>query len=722
MGVRTALPTRHNLGLLGIILLLAYLGAVHEMGKKTGLRVPATPAGNASQQVAKPMPSAKDLNPDAKNAQVETAKKAAADAPKPRISSGFVPPHLRRAIKKPAEQTDEAKAQADPISETPPPAEQDTSSGNVPTPTPVRVRSPSPVKAQDDIEITRASSRPRSKDDLETLRAPAPKISGALGDSQPPSAPEWNSMFWQRVIKPLWGNILEEYDDAVKQIVFLTQHYTSNSEEWEEILKNGTPSPEKIAQITCNTFIKLEEKEEKDMKSQFEKMKLSTEKAEGGNSVPSLEPWLSCDVPDAMISDWAGKLQESHRHCLMEGLKDRVRQEKDARQTRLLYDRISLLSHGTKGGQGNPAPVKQSSRNTNDRHTETTSLLVDIAGPGTPNNQWAQGEGKKLSPLSRFMEEYGKDFVSENIVMSESTGEKVEITPPVVASAAEATASKALEDRENRFIRPSIPSASADPPATFAQGPAVSSKPKDASAERREKEKAERMAQIAREFEQRKTVAKAPTGKQGTDDFRESAMKNIQKNVTKHADLLDLSSGEALNKKGRLEGTPLKDIIAGKATVGDASGKDKKSKAIEGQSILDQQSEDKLKAILESNNLLDLSELVASQVPLSAEDLARVRAQNREMAPKLAVTDPWRLHVELEPKAPGSKPIVITLHCTDNMPLDFIKGLREILGAKQFAEVAKSEGFRKAVVKITGKFYEKMARQWGAQFAYGLAG
>ncbi|KAF3917495.1 hypothetical protein ABW21_db0204712 [Orbilia brochopaga] len=714
-----------------------------EMGKKTGLRVPTTPSSNVQQQVARPMPSAKDLKPEDKSAQVEAAKKAAADAPKPKISSGFIPPHLRHAVKKPVEQIDEAKPlvelveqvgevkslvePVEPVSEPLPPATTGVPAITALPPMSIDAPIPIPIKALDDPGVPRALNRRRSKDDLETPRVPSPKISDVS------SAPGWNAMFWQRVVKPLWGNLLQDYDDVVKQIVFLTQHYTNNTEEWEDVLKNGTPSPEKIAQITRATFDKIREKKTKDMELQFEKIKLSTEKVEGGNPVPSIEHWLSLGVPDSMISDWAGKLQQSHRHVLMDGLKERVREEKDVRQTRLLYDRISLLTHGAKISKGHPLPAGQSIPKPRiqwpeNPNTQDASVLVDIDEPEAANDQRVEEEeqNKKILPSSKFMEEHGKDFVSENNIPTKPTDEKkAEILSPVPMMPPTPVlipVNARPEYRANRFTRPSA-STSTFSPAALARGPVASSKPKDASAERREKEKAQRMAQIAREFDQRRTGAGTPTSK-GTDELQGQPTRNVQEGRADNVDLLEFKPEETNPaQEVKVESIPLKGIIAaGETALKDMQTKGKQNKVAEEQSLLDQQSDRKLETSLEAGSLRSISEVNKGDVPLAAEDLARIRAQNREMAPKLAVTDPWKLYIELEPKHPDSKPVVIGLHCTDNMPLDFIRGLRQILGPEQFAEASKSDGFRDVVMATTQKFYDKMAKKWGAQFAYGLAG
>ncbi|KAJ6257170.1 hypothetical protein Dda_8056 [Drechslerella dactyloides] len=704
-----------------------------EMGKKTGLKVPATTSVNAPRQIAQPMASAKDMSAELKSAQIEAAEKATADASKSKISSGFIPPHLRHKVKKPAEQADEGNVQVKPASATPPapdqvsvmpPApDQNKSLEKPPIKTPTRTRTTSSAKPQDDLATIRAPSPTKSKDDLETLRAPKSK---GLGLSEIPSC---DTTFWQRVIKPMWGNLLEDYDDAVKQIVFLTQHFTKNTNEWEEILKNGTPTPEMIAQLTCATFKDLQQKKENDLESQFEKIRISTEKAKGEASVPGLESWVSLDVPDSLINDWAGKLQESHRQTLMEGLKERIREEKDPRQTRLLYDRIRLLTHGDKGGQVHPGPV---SRDPVERFsktkTEDTSLLVDLAAPEANDNQAVQEDKtktkKKLSPLSKFIEEYGQDFIAEDMTITGPADEKkVEATlvRPVTTPAAPVY-------RENRFVRSLISSTSTPTPAVTAPAtaplPVAYPKHKDPSTERREKEKAERMAQIAREFDRKRAGGRASTGKRGADGLQETPPKDIEEkgmqDFANNSDLLDFNSEEDLpSKESLVESMPLKVIIA----AGEANFEDDQRMMAEGQSIIDEQSDDKREASPGARSLSSTGSLATGEVPLlAAADLARIRAQNREMVPKLAVTDPWSLHVELEPKLPGSKAVVISLECTDNMPLDFIRGLREILGSKGFEEATKSDTFREIVMTTTKKFYDKMAKQWGAQFAYGLAG
>ncbi|KAF3934746.1 hypothetical protein ABW20_dc0107477 [Dactylellina cionopaga] len=687
------------------------------MAKNTGLKLkPPGPSNtqfqpNAHSQkpVAKPMASAKDLNLDI--TKIETSQPSG-----PRVSSGFIPPHLRLTQKGRDEEL--AKDAVEPVETKPAavvPEIQQPAPAIAPTPSKARTPSPSPqVRSPTPPTSPVILEQEQAQDDLETVRAPSLKIVAANATG------EFTSQFWELVAKPLLGDLIWDYKDVHQQTIFLSSYYSSHPDQWQHVLENGPPTPEFIANISRDTLQEIRRQENERRVQTQELIQSVRARSQDKQSEQSIT-WWNIATPEYELEEWAKAVGYSHTSNLLAFLKDEVRDEKDPQRSKLLYQQIREILHHRKaisGDSGSPKSTETLEErlkevSLSDQAARSTSIGTQTSDENIRGDENAPGgdkvqDEKKLSPLSKFMAEF--DDVMEHLKIPLSSGiekaeDKTEDTPFVEISI--------LNQRENRFNRSFVEK-------TTVKSSSIAPSYRDASDERREREKQDRIAQINKTFEDEKKAKLAGSANtRGTDGHQETPTEITQDS---RGDLLDFEfDGVSINPEAKVESMYLNGIIGTCKAGLEMSKGSEKSITGEETPILDQFPEDSFEEELNMDALCSAADITINKPQIGARELQIIRAQNRDRLPELAARDPWRFHTRLYPCSPEEEPIIIYLDCADKMPYDFVMGIRRILGPANWPEVSAHPNFRKVVIETTNAFYGKMAKKWGDEFAYGIA-
>ncbi|KAF3936643.1 hypothetical protein ABW19_dt0204324 [Dactylella cylindrospora] len=701
------------------------------MTANTGLRVPAGVNPRAAQQrpLAKPMASVKDLSPDSR----------------PTLPPGFVAPHLRAARKALGEK-------AGKVAEEAPKVILSTKAG-APDPKSLKARSPGPPKPIKDFTQTAQG------------RNIAPSV--AASSSVSGEDKSWSKEFLNLIAKPLFGDLLADYEDANQQLVFLSRYYSLNHDEWEDVRLNGPPSREKIAQISQLSVAEMQRvlaeansrrrqgeqtgvNYQSRKREEFERQEL--EKAQGvevGKTVPapvssaplididtsdeavptSTGSLMDIDVSDKAIQEWAGRIKEDHFKKMLQSLKYRLQGEKDSRASLVLYDKMARLVHGSES-----SPIySSSSEGSPERLTQqldALSLATELQKVVSQETPEPSKEAKELSPLSKYVGEYESTEASDDentkgvkpsqeerqgpalappeTLPETSSGSNISLQPPVV--------SFNNDPRLNRFNRPA------------ASPMEMVSIPRETSDERRLREKRERMAAIDKEFRLRRQLEQnaariSAQGAAGQAPILRKAQEDKEK-MGSDTDLIDLSGSEmSFNEKLHIDTIRSAGISEARKNVSEVMLKE----AQQNQGLAEASHLDLLVLGVDPNDLDGLiekvynaDELIAHLPLLSPEQLEKQRATNRNSVPALAKQAPWTMNVCLNPTSVGEKPVVVRLLCTDEMPLSFVASVRDMVGPDEWPQVARHKDFHNIVMDTTKKFYGKMAVKWGHQFAYGL--
>ncbi|KAK6499590.1 hypothetical protein TWF481_009955 [Arthrobotrys musiformis] len=762
-------------------------------------------ASSNANTLAKPMTSVKDLPTGAiepqigKQAQpaekpkdtVEPSKqpleppKQPVEQPKPKPStSGFIPPHLRHTLKRqgpPELKVGEKLVEPKVNQSNQPPAKESAAPISPPdlTPTTLTEQSvatsvgKSPLLAVKEAAqaIPRTATPPVQRitspkktpggqvqllPTLEEHRGPlasAPKLRGndsefdfATPDDLPAGFPttnaEFATQFWILVAKPLWEQLLEDYDDVQQQIIFLTWYYSERPKEWVHIMKNGPPSRETLLKIS-------EQYMDDDQKAVLAKRR-SQEKKFKNTMSPSLESvprppssWWKIDAVDsAAISDWAAKLQQSHRNAMIESLKDRIAEEQDPVQTQILYAKMGILMHdgkkkavgskpGAYGQWSASIPNQPTNEPTglNDEKDDDVSILVLDSGAPKEDND------RDMSKLTKLMRDHGLNpegnFTTEDdsqlAAEAQTPSEPGWLPPfspspqhpPTVLEPATSASTTPLSapyvsaqssPRQNRFgglasIHSGAPSHQgrhrSRHGSTAPKGRVTTSAPapRDPSDERRQREKEERMREINERFASTKAV-KA----RGVDGHLES----IPSLLDFPAHLLNFGPGVALDVAA--------DAFADFEEEPPEIMEDPESNlALEEEDYFTDDDGSSMEY------LLGLEETFGIQFDMPEEELRQIRETNRDSFPTLVATRPWTFGLRfMSPVRPGEF-FTIELDCTAKMPADFLQELREQVGAEHWRAVYSHPGFRDIIVEATRGFYVKMAKKWGGQFIHGIA-
>ncbi|KAK6518862.1 hypothetical protein TWF281_003553 [Arthrobotrys megalospora] len=676
---------------------------------------PAEPPNQSVEPPRRPVyPSEKPIDPDQ---PVDRHKL------KP-STSGFVPPHLRHALKKkdpagtmvievpqphakePATQPStpqvsspvQAPVEQQPIAERAgkeflPAVEAARTVPGISTPPAFRSVTPE------------ASSGERQRLLLpqEESKAPlfqVPKATGKASD-------EFTKGFWELVAKPLWGDLLEDYNDVHQQIIFLTCYYAERPEEWQDIMENGPPTRETLFEITRRSI-------EKDRKEELAKHRAEQKKVENilspklGSAPQPPDTWWRLDVSDTSISDWADQLQEHHRQAMIQSIKDQIKDEKNPIRNQILYAKIGILLHGsnekaakandsgTQGQESMGVPNQTAKRSTkvSGRSNGDVSLLdLDREEPRNGNREEGSPSDPAMWEIDLPPEEEEKEDVltEDQFPLTEEQNWSPEPELPIpegelLIPEPELTTS----DRENRFDRSHSPGR-IPPYQPLVSIHSGASTPRESSDERREREKKQRMEEINQQF-----AAKKNTHARGIDGHQESPPK-LQEFP---AFLLDLGPDATYE-------------IIPPGAVGQAE-ESAEEEILEEDSFLDTEG-------YSTDGFLAIDEILNAQPAIPEEDLRKVRQMNRDSISGLAVTCPWKLAIRFtSPVKPGEY-FTIQVRCTEKMPDDFLRKLRGKVGGEHWQELALHPEFRAIVARATKMFYRKMARKWGAQFIHGIA-
>ncbi|EWC45849.1 hypothetical protein DRE_04856 [Drechslerella stenobrocha 248] len=728
-GVKDALAERHTLHEVEVATLGSLSANLEEaqylltesntffnkMAKATGLKMQLPKPPNTEQQIAKPMLSAKDLDLNVKIAHIEVQKVGNTYK---KISAGFVPPHLRHTIKKPVVDDGEAGIQLQ--VEAPLPYEPIQGPVKIPSPviSSIPIRNPSPTRS------SVRSGHKQTRDDIATVRTPSPDIlKGSVGS-------DWEGHFWSIVVKPLLRDLLADYKNVLQQIIFLTRYYTLNPDEWQRVLEDGPPSRKRVAQISRESSDHARQKIESEHQQQVEEIrKYQCSKIEFPGSkdgeeenILGIDGWWALDTPD-FVSEWASKLQQSHLASLVYATKELLKEEKDPIRSTMLYKRLEILVRQAKKSDPD-------SENLIDHHPTTTvsgqlyhtdpgsGPLVDTSFANAQGGEDVKHKREELSLLAGFTEK--SENGGEGRGVDDTLGRLLETA--AIDRKGEGNGypqnSSVSHQRENRFTRATVLSAVAALQTT-------NIRPQETSVERREREKIERMAEIMRDFDLKKDTPSISRSE--IEGLEETPTKVTQHNQADEGtseifNLLTFDSEEASgDKTNKPDDIHLKAVLDARMAAEAILQKAEANGVAEEHALLGRPPDEKAGTNAGTNGLHYTGGIAKKPPQLGAEDLAAIREINRQMVPVYAATDPWQLNVELQPSLPGEEPVIVCLECTDTMPFDFIRGLRGILGTELFTELAKSPDFRKVVMDTTSKFYDKMANQWGLQFAYGLA-
>ncbi|RVD89228.1 uncharacterized protein DFL_000245 [Arthrobotrys flagrans] len=758
-------------------------GLVHDQGtffdkmtKNTGLRCPPIvknqqEAPKNAKPFAKPMPSAKDLSLEATGSQIENPIQSTepsnqparpqnqpAEQPKAKPSTSvFIPPHLRHALKK---QTAGSKAGGKPIElkvsqpvvnrtgrELLLPVEE--AARLVPRASPLARRSVSHGGSP----LVRPQLLPAPEEPRNPL-ASAPK---PRGDFPPfnfplpidfPISAEFATQFWNLVAKPLWEQLLEDYDDVQQQIIFLTWYYAEKPHEWKHVMKTGPPTREMILKIS-------EEYMDEDQKAILAYRKAQENKFKNvlspklGSAPQPPSSWWKIDAADsAAISEWAGKLQESHRNAMLESLKERVAEERDSVQTQILYSKMGMLMHEGKegpssfnsGAQGQKLnkipklPAKVPVEPSNEKDGDVSVLVLDPEGS-------KELKEKNLSSLIKLMWDHGLDpegdFLTEDdfpLTAEQQASPEPEWLPPLspspppplalatptpptsTAAAAAPNVPPPSPPSQNRFgvlasIHSSTPlsrSSAQIPHKGRHRGHGGQHAPQDLSK--------------ARDPMPARGTVSAPAPRDPSDERRQREKQERMKEIDKK--FASAKSGQTLGADGHQEFTPL--LLEFPAHLLNF-GPDTVVQLVPDDAMEDTEDTESNQSFEEENSFLDdeeplaLDDIIVPQPEISEEEICRIREMNRDSVPELAITCPWSFGLRFaSPVRPGEC-FTVKLDCTARMPADFLKQLRDKIGVEHWEVVSSHPGFRTVVAHATKAFYIKMTRKWGPRFIHGIA-
>ncbi|EPS35699.1 hypothetical protein H072_10855 [Dactylellina haptotyla CBS 200.50] len=630
---------------------LFFNGMVQTGGlKPNAFKLPGQPRGpsglnRATKPLAKPMPSAKDLTPEIRAAEVAKSK----------VSVGFIPPHLRHSMKNIKELVDDKATVSEPnILELDIPVQTPVEQPALIPTTPTSPPSPKSVLSKDDIEIAQNLS-------------PEPIIGQA--------SKEFARDFWQLIIKPLWGHLFNEYQNVPQQLVFLSSYYSSNVEEWAQIKENGTPSPEAIATLTRNYIAEDLRKEEE-------------EKAKIRQIHETDDTWWTIDMPDEAIDEWADewatKVQQSHRLALIEALKLRIREETDPKHTEILCQKINAFILANKRATRIENLVTQQSLADTDGGLVLMSIDREFNEPDARNAAPSRSGLFSDAEMSSAWDTFLKEFEEDDVKPLNKETEVMDLFE-----------NQQQEERGSRSL---------------AMTSSSEQRVRETSDQRREREKQERIAQINKEWDINKAKVGGRATIRGMDGNQEFPMNPMDTDLD---DVDKKSNFSSFDKDANIERIRSMELVEPqKRVLEDVLTKCEESTAT-GREITEIDPEQELQS-----NIAFLASITHPDI--APEQLEVIRARNRELFPELAINDPWKLVIRVPSNSPDEEPVVVHLDCTDNIPLDFIKELRLIVGAERWDEVINHPNFRKVVVDTTRGFYGMMARRWGPQFGYGL--
>ncbi|KAF3158954.1 hypothetical protein TWF788_004061 [Orbilia oligospora] len=782
-------------------------GLVHDQGaffdkmtKNTGLRCPPMVVNQPgtsknSKSLAKPMASVKDLPLEVISSQTEKPVQPIepsdqppepadqlTEQPKPKPTSSFIPPHLRHTLKKQGPESEvEGKQVESNVEQTSQPVILVQASSTAPAPVGDRpdvnpARKQLSLLAEEVRRVPRTSTssalrsvsqggspriRPQFFPPLGESRNPltsAPKLRGNAPPFPFPIplgfyiSPEFATQFWNLVAKPLWEQLLEDYDDVQQQIIFLTWYYAEKPHEWKEVMKTGPPTREMILRISEEYMDEDQKAILAYRKAQESKFKKVISPKLGSVTQPPSDWWKFNATDSIAISEWAGKLQESHRNAMLESLKDRIAEERDPVQTKMLYAKMAFLMHEAKGGPGSlGAPGKQLEEPNDEKDGDVSVLVLDTECS-------KEDKEKDLSSLIKLMWEHGLNpegdsLTEEDFPLTEEQQASPEpeclpppsTSPPAPLSITTPTPNISTANspppsppRQNRFkglasaqsrassaqnhVPPSHsntpPSHSTAPPPKGRhrsnrgqnapkdpfkpRGTVTTPAHRDQSDERRQREKQERMKEINEKFAS--TKAGQTRGSDGHQEFTPSLLEFP-------AHLLNFGPETVVQL---VPDDTIEDL--NEMTFEDIE-ESEHSQVPEDQDppLPDDQEEPS------TDDFMHLEKIMEHQPGISEEEIGRIREMNRDSVPTLAVNCYWSFGLRFRsPVRPGDY-FTVELDCTARMPADFLKQLRDKIGVEDWEAVSSHPGFRAVVAHATRGFFIKMARKWGPQFIHGIA-
>ncbi|KAK6497973.1 hypothetical protein TWF506_004218 [Arthrobotrys conoides] len=799
-------------------------GLVHDQGaffdkmtRNTGLRCPPMVTNQKetsknAKPLAKPMASAKDLSLGATSFQPEGLIQSIGasdqppeppnqltEEPKPKLASGFIPPHLRHSLKKQASEskTEDRKFDLNVEQSSQPVILLQASS---PVLAPVEDQPiVSPVKkdlllpAEDARRALRTSTQPTLRSvsqggsprrpqlfpPLEESRTPLTSAPKLHGNAPPFPFPiplgfhisaEFATEFWNHVAKPLWEQLLEDYDDVQQQIIFLTWYYAEKPHEWKEVMKTGPPTREMILKIS-------EEYMDEDQKAILAYRKAQENKFKNvlspklGSAPQPPSGWWKIDAADNVaISEWAGKLQESHRSAMLESLKDRVAEEKDPIQTRILYSKMGVLMHEAKEGPGSPRastqhqkqnkalglPTKQLTEPSDEKDGDVSVLVLDTEGS-------KEDKEKDLSSLVKLMWDHGLN--PEGYLQTEESfpptterqpspePERLPPPSPNVSSplplvAPTPTASTVAATSPN-LPPPSPPRQSQSrgglasihsraPISHNRAPPSRSSTPlsQNSALLPKGRHKTHRGQNAPKDPSRARSAVPGPAPRDPSDERRQREKQERMKEINEK--FASTKAGQTRGADGHQELTssllefPAHLLNFGPDTVvqlvpNDAIGDSEETSFEDMEDCEDNQTlEDEDSAVDEDEGpplgeFMTFEDIMGRQPGISEEEISRIREMNRDSVPALTINCHWSFGLRfMSPVRPGDY-FTVELDCTARMPADFLKQLRDKVGVEHWGEVSSHPGFRAVVAHATKAFFIKMARKWGPQFIHGIA-
>ncbi|KAF3915920.1 hypothetical protein AA313_de0204949 [Arthrobotrys entomopaga] len=654
------------------------------MAEKTGLTskpftafaAKSTSDPNAGKSMAKPMPSAKDMTPENLSAKVGKVQQATQS----KFPTGFIPPHLRHIVKK-------AEAPKIALDAVPRPATE----AEKPEPALEMVRLPSPKESSETIVPVAGTPEIIASEVVVAASPPSPIRLPSPSNSQ--KSCQFARKFFELVLKPLWGHLIQDYENSAQQISFLSTYYFSHPEEWREIEENGPPSAETIVTLTRKFMDEASEREEAELKAQS---LLVDESVEAVTQIPpeDKKTWWRVDIPEEEIDEWAEKLQESHRDSFLKALKQRIKEEKDVEQARQIYGKIRSLLRVNRRIAGTVSPAIQDSVEIVSPSLDEVNLGSNVYGenmqgvPSVHADEPLAWQPKRTGSLEKFLREFPNKREKMSTVQEETSIRKRPATPVRGYGSVE---SKPDAEEHGRLSHPTTPA----PPI---EGATTSLKPRETSGERREREKRERMAEIERTFALNKAVGQSNF--QRTDGHQEMPPEEtgIKDAITKKYKLKSVSDCADIS-------IDCPTLIAmaepPKIEINDSTfGSD------------DETHKDVASAIAYLKEVTDPS--------ISRDEIELILAQNRKLLPKLVEERPWHLNIGIPSIVPGAKPISIQMKCTNKLPADLILELRKLIKGDEWGSVSEHPDFRATLYDSTRVFYSKMARIWGPTFAYGV--
>ncbi|KAK6524291.1 hypothetical protein TWF694_005945 [Orbilia ellipsospora] len=650
------------------------------MVEKTGLTskpftasvAKSTSNSNVEKPVAKPMSSAKDMAPENLSAEVEKFQQAAQS----KFPTGFIPPHLRHTVK----------------AETPKIAVQDAPAPSIPV-----------EKSEKVLEIAVLPLTPNESPDTILTAAVPPEIvppenfaleavpgtpTSSVCTASPSNSEKaiiFSQKFFELVARPHWKHLLEEYDNVPQQISFLSTYYFLHPKEWSEIEKNGPPAVEALINLTRNFMAEDREKEKEVLKAKTLLVEESVETV--AQMPPEDKTWWHVDISEEAIEEWAEKVQESHRNSLLKALKQRIKEEKDFEQAQKLYGKIKVLLRIHKKIATTVSPLAQGPAKNFDDMLDEITLEPDVekAGPqGVPSihemdpGSW---KPKRTGSLEKFLREFPSKGEKMSTVSDETPARKSSGTPADEYTSIESTTNFEAYGRLSRLTTPA-------PPVL---------KARETSAERREREKRERMAEIERTFALKKVTEQGKL--KGTEEHQEA--------------LEGTDIKEAVSRPYKVKYPPHQIDIAVDYPTLIAMAEPPK---IEIEDSTFEGDDGAYKDVADA--IAYLQEV--REGGIRPEQIELIRAQNRKLLPKLIEERPWHLNIGLPRIVPGAEPISIRMECTNTLPTDLVLELRKALGGSEWSSASKHPHFRTTVSEVTQVFYSKMAKKWGPTFAYGV--